>query len=110
MTVCIAAIAEKGTLIGLSDRMLTAGDTVFETEQSKIWPFSHSIAALIAGDTSVQTEILRKVDNEIRGRIIAAPDDWVNVKEVADLYCKNYREMRRASAEAEILHPVGLDF
>jgi len=108
VTVCIAAVAERGTLIGVSDRMLTAGDVEFEPGQAKMWSFSSAIWALIAGDISIQGEILNKVDTEIRRRIAADPEVWVSVKEVAELYCQRYRELLRSRAEAAILHPLNL--
>jgi hypothetical protein len=108
VTVCVAAIADRGVLVGASDRMLTAGDVEFEPAQAKMWSFSSAIWALIAGDISIQGEILTKVDNEIRQRITAHPEVWVSVKEVAELYCKRYRELLRSRAEAAILHPLNL--
>jgi hypothetical protein len=80
VTVCVAAIAERYRLIGVSDRMLTAGDVEFEPEQSKLWMFSNSMAALIAGDMSIQTQIFRELDIEVKRRILATPNDWVSVR------------------------------
>jgi hypothetical protein len=109
VTVCVAAVAEKNTLIGVSDRMLTAGDVEFEPAQAKMWIFSSAVFALISGDTTIQAEILSKVDHEVKRRIAAQPDVWVSVKEIAELYCKRYRELLRSRAEAAILYPLGLD-
>jgi hypothetical protein len=111
LTVCIGAIAENKRVIGVSDRMLTAADgqIEFETGQVKAWLFSNSIIALVAGDTTIQAEILRQVDKEVKAWIDADKATWVNVKDVASMYCKKYREIRRARAEAEILYPLGLD-
>jgi hypothetical protein len=113
VTVCIAAIAARSHVIGVSDRMLTSGsngDIEFETGQAKLWRFSPSIYALVAGDMAIQSEILKRVNIETKDKIDAAPEKWLTVKSVADLYCRKVRELRREWAEAEILHPIGLDF
>jgi hypothetical protein len=110
MTVCIAAIADKSTLVGASDRMLTAGDVQFEPEQTKMWHFlPSSIVALIAGDSTIQGEILKQVHKEIVDWLHAEPGKIVSVKAAASLYCKKYREVLRSEAEREILHPLDLD-
>ena len=108
MTVCVAALAEKTTLIGVSDRMLTAGDIEFEPAQAKIWVFTPSIVALLAGDTTVQGDILARVQLQVADWISKDPQTWVNVRDVAALYCQKYRELRREMAEAEVLQPLGL--
>jgi hypothetical protein len=36
VTVCIGAVADKNTLIGISDRMLTAGDGQIEFETGQV--------------------------------------------------------------------------
>ena len=111
MTVCIAAIAEKNTLIGVSDRMLTAGngDIEFEPEQGKFWALSSSIVALIAGDSTIQGELLKQTHKQVKDWIFADPNTWVSVKDVASLYCQKFRELRREQAEAVVLCPLGLD-
>lgn len=109
MTVCVAAIADHSVVLGASDRMLSALDVEFETEQSKIWQFSNSIFALIAGDSSIQNEVLKRTNIDVQEWIVKDPSTWVRVKDVALAYCRHYREMLREKAEAEILHPLGLD-
>lgn len=109
MTVCVAAIAEKTTVIGASDRMITAGDIEFEPGQAKMWNFTRSIWALVAGDMAIQASLMREVHKEAQDWIVAKPETWLKVKDVAQLYCKKYRELLREQAEAAILHPLGLD-
>jgi hypothetical protein len=111
VTVCIAAMAEKNTLIGVSDRMLTAGngDIEFEPEQGKFWVISPAIIALSAGDSAIQGELLKQTHNQVKDWIVAAPDNWVSVKSVASLYCQKFCELRREHAEAAVLAPLGLD-
>jgi hypothetical protein len=102
-------MAEKNTLVGACDRMLTAGDVEFEPDQFKIWMFSSAIVALVAGDSTLQSEIFKRVDIEVRRWIHLDPKTWVSVKDVAKLYCKKYRELLREHAEADLLSPFGLD-
>ena len=110
MTVCVAAIAEKSTVIGVSDRMLTAGDIQFEPGQAKMWNFTSSIWALVAGDIAIQSEIMKRVNIETQRRMVADPKPWLLVKDLANIYCQEFRTFRRERAEAEILSPLGLDF
>jgi 20S proteasome alpha/beta subunit len=58
MTVCVAVIAHsKDVVLGMSDRMLTAGDVQFQASTSKIWPVTNSIVMMAAGDIGTQNEI-----------------------------------------------------
>jgi hypothetical protein len=109
VTVCIAAVAGKFTIIGMSDRMITAGggEIEFEPEQGKYWIFSPSIVALIAGDATIQGELMKQVGIEVKAWVDAEPKKWVRIKDVAALYCQTFRELRRQWAEAEILNPLG---
>jgi hypothetical protein len=111
VTVCIGVVSE-GALIGVSDRMLTAqnGEIEFETDQVKMWSFSNSIIALVAGDMSLQSEILHELDIEVKSWIRSDRSKWVAVKDIVKLYCQKVRELRREHAEREILYPLGLDF
>lgn len=111
MTVCVG-IVSGGAVIGVTDRMLTAqsGEIEFETDQAKMWSFSNSIVALVSGDISLQSQILHEVDIEVKSWIRADKSKWVMVKEVVNLYCQKFREIRREYAERELLYPLGLDF
>jgi hypothetical protein len=108
MTVCVAAIAEKSIIIGVSDRMLTAGEIEFEPEQSKIWFFSSAIIALFSGDAAIQGQLLKQTYDEVKVKIDADPTNWMSVKDIATLYCQEYRELRKSHAETEILSPLVL--
>jgi len=108
VTVCIAAMAEKSILVGACDRMLTAGETEFEPGQYKMWAFSRAIIALIAGDATLQSEIMKRVDIEIKRQINLDPTIWISVRDIASLYCKKYRELLREHAESDLLRPLGL--
>ena len=108
MTVCIAAICAGGYIIGAADRMLTAGDIQFQPETAKIIVITSSIAIMIAGDASLQAEILQKVIADVNSRIVAEPDNWWEVADVAELYYKYYNQARFKQAEGAILAPLGL--
>src|SRR5438876_5078171 len=86
MTVCVAAMCEQHQIIGASDRMLTAGDIQFEPQQQKIIPVTNSIVLMIAGDSALQSEIIQRVQSDIRVSLTEHPDDWLNVRNVADIY------------------------
>ena len=108
MTVCVAAIAQ-GVIFGASDRMITAGDIQFEPQQTKIYPLSNSIVAQVAGDASIQSQIMQSVAAEVKRRIQDAPKIWLNVRDVAELYRHYYEELRIMHSERDILAPLTLD-
>jgi hypothetical protein len=86
MTVCVAAICKSlvsdlPTILGASDRMLTAGDIQFEPQQSKIVALTTSIAIMIAGDSAMQAEVMQNVNADVYRRIEAEPKNWWNVRD-----------------------------
>lgn len=109
VTVCVAAICDTSTVFGAADRMLTAGDVEFEPAQSKIWELTSSIAAMFAGDASLQSEIFQLIDRDVKARVEAEPKNWWTVRDVADLYSKYYAEIRVRRSEKMLLAPLGLD-
>lgn len=109
MTVCVAALCDGFTILGASDRMLTAGDVQFEPQQSKLWAMTSSIVAMVAGDSAFQTEILQDVEAIVRKRIEAYPDEWLTVRFVASVYVDVYNRARLRRAEISVLAPLGLD-
>lgn len=109
VTVCIAAIYNDNSILGVSDRMITAGDIEFEPPQSKILPISNSITVLTAGDSNVQTQLYSSVSAIISSRIASNPDKWIPVIDVANLYVKSYLELRMERAEKDVLLPYGLN-
>src|ERR1700735_2877590 len=82
LTVCVAAICEDNIILGASDRMVTAGDVEFEPPQTKVTFLTSSIAVMIAGDASLQLEIMYEVRNEVQARVEAAPSNWWQVTAV----------------------------
>jgi hypothetical protein len=69
VTVCVAAMCAENILIGASDRMLTAGDVEFEPDTAKIYSLSNSAVAMIAGEASLQIEILQSLYRFVGERI-----------------------------------------
>ena len=109
VTVCIAALCDGGRrIVGVSDRMLTAGDIQFEPQQSKIWPMTSSIVAMYSGDTAILTEILKAVHLEVNKYAREHPDNWIRVREVVDIYRRCYWSAHMTRAENEVLAPLGL--
>ncbi len=109
MTVCLATVCENSRIIGVADRMLTAGDIEFEPEQAKIWPLTTSVVAMVSGDSTVQIEILNRIQPVISDRILAEPANWWGVRDVAELYASRQEEIRLERAERQILAPLGLN-
>jgi hypothetical protein len=97
------------SVIGASDRMLTAGDIQFEPQQTKVVILTSSIAAMLAGDSLLQSEIMQRVQIEVNSQVATDPTKWLNLRDVAELYSRYYCEIRSERAEKEILVPLGLD-
>jgi 20S proteasome alpha/beta subunit len=112
MTVCIAAICTWAhvppllpqlIVVGSSDRLITVGDIEFEPFQQKIYQFSTSIIALIAGDAQAQISIC----DATRARFL--PEAPPSVEDVANAYAEELAYYRRKHAEFTYLQPLGLD-
>jgi hypothetical protein len=96
----------RGNVIGASDRMLTSGlgDIEFEPQVSKLQKLTDNVCVMIAGDMTLQTEIIYKVMETVP----SLPGLTWTVEEVANAYYKAYQECHRKRAEWAILHPLGL--
>lgn len=108
MTVCVAALCDLNVVIGASDRMLTAGDVEFEPETSKIYSITNSSVVMIAGDASLQVEILKKVFKSVAELIKQDSTAWVPIEHIATEYHNVYQEIKSRKAEARVLRPLGL--
>jgi 20S proteasome alpha/beta subunit len=108
VTVCVAAICDNDTIFGAADRMLTTGDIQFEPPDIKIVTLTNSIVVMTSGDSALHAEILQSVRAEILERLEYNSDEWLDIKEVAELYSQHYNEVRRKCAERVILAPFGL--
>ena len=105
MTVCIAAICERPdrpTIIGVSDRMLTAGDIEFERPAPKYGGFGQSIIAMIAGDASIQDEVCQRA---LHGK----QHGFATVAGAVAAYCAEVSAYRVRLAERVVLAPLGLN-
>lgn len=117
VTVCLAAIAQNGTILSAADRMVTSGDIQYEPASvvswwnPKVFPISNSIFVMIADDIALQTEILTKhVIPTTNAKIAEDQKKWLSVSFVVDCYVKAYQTVRRNAAEARILFPLGLNY
>jgi 20S proteasome alpha/beta subunit len=108
MTVCIAAISERALVIGLSDRMVTAGDIQSQPEQSKIVRLTNSIFAMYSGDVGLATDLLNDVSSQVSARLQKDPQNWLSVSDVAGFWADAYLARRARRAEVELLAPLGL--
>jgi len=109
VTVCVAASCQEGMIVCASDRMLTAGNVEFEPELAKIIRLTNSVFGMMAGNASIQAQIMAEVLREVNARVEASPDQWWRVSDVAALYARHHATLRLAQAEAQVLWPLGLD-
>jgi len=109
MTICIAAICEKGThLVVAADRMFTAGAPLnleFEPPLSKIEKLSHSCVAMASGASLYAAEIAEKT----RGRLGEMPG--ARVLQIAGIAKEVYVALRNEKIDEQILGAqLGSDF
>lgn len=106
MTVCIAAIASwpKGgqAIIGASDRMITAsyGEIEYEPPTSKIFKITDNIIVMIAGEMTVQLEIIEELQRQDNKGIL--------IKKIAEKIATLYEKQKLDLAEKIHLSRFGL--
>jgi len=105
----MAQFTNGPVIVAASDRMVTTGDIEFEQEQTKIFLLTTSITIMVAGDLTVQADVLHEVIAWKEMRLEAEPNKWLNVKDVADVFHSSLVKLTRRRAEVAILHPIGLD-
>ena len=106
MTVAIAAICESNSMIvGAADRLLTVGDTQYESNHAKISSVTPSVAAMFAGTLSLEVEIRQRIKNKLESGLYVPS----TVPHIVRLYCECYSTIRNEKAEIDILIPLGLD-
>ena len=108
VTVCVAAIADEGFIVGASDRRITSGDVQYDPDEPKIYPLTNSIVVMMAGEMTLHSEVYEQVYRDVVERIEFDPDNWWSVKDVAKLYCDYYCKLQEEEAERKFLRPRGL--
>lgn len=75
--------------------MLTVGDIQYEPQQPKIRLLTTSIVILPAGDFALHPEIFQNVSQVVRERIANDPNNWWDVRDVAELFAVYYGVLKR---------------
>ena len=96
-------------IIGAADRMVTTGDIEFEQEQRKIQGLTTSISLMVAGDLSVQADVIHRLIEWRDECFETAPDVWLKVKDAADKFYEYLADHKRKCAHRAILEPLGID-
>ncbi len=110
MTICVAALyRNRQCVLAAADRMITAGNIQFEPSQPKVIPATSSIVYLLAGDSPTQTMLCNRVQMIVNDAIHQHPDQWVNVRDVAETFARFYHALRHEQATAALLSPFGLN-
>jgi hypothetical protein len=108
LTVCVASLCDWNIVLGASDRMLTAGDVEFEPITAKIYNVTNSSVVMIAGESSLQVEILQSLYKFAAQYINDHPKDWMTISDFASQYFGTYQRIKSQRAEKRILSPLGL--
>ncbi len=105
MTIGIAAICEKGTVVvGLSDRMITSrGIRIAELRQTKTTVIMPTIFIMTAGDTDVSSEVITELQERVQSKT-----EW-KVVEIGKLCQSILAEIQARKATTQVLAPFGLD-
>jgi 20S proteasome alpha/beta subunit len=115
VTVCIATLfswnyAPRGeptkygtAALTASDRMITAGNVVYEPRQQKISFMTPHTIVLVAGNMVLHSEALRATQNQIRGRPDTSPSN------IALIYGRAIQAIKQREAEGLFLAPLGLN-
>lgn len=106
MTICIAAICEKGEkIIVAADRMITVGQIIeFEHDVPKFVDLTDNCVVMTAGSTTLQNDIIKEASSKIRA--LKKP----NFKQITDELKNAYTNLRIKRAEETILKPKNLNF
>jgi 20S proteasome alpha/beta subunit len=107
MTVCIAAIAEKGkNLVLVSDRMITANIPIayqYETDDvTKIYELTDFSVAMIAGNALFAHEIVTNSLRKIKD------NNSITIEQIAEIVRDEYVLYRTKLITRDVLEPRGL--
>ena len=106
MTICIAALCEKGEkIIVAADRMVTVGQIIeFEHDVPKFVNLTDNCVVMTAGSTTLQNDIIKEASSKIK--TLKKP----NFKQITDELKNAYATLRIKRAEETILLPKNLNF
>jgi hypothetical protein len=121
VTVCIAAVCEKGTIIvGAADRMITARNTEFEVPSLskeranapilKVVPLNRHVIAMISGDAGFQSQALQHLWEKLTESRNADPKSTfsnVRIEQIGQYYTE-FCNARMHRATNNLLAPYGL--
>jgi len=110
VTVCVALLSDnRRNVVGVADRMITAGDIEYEPPQQKVIPLTNSIVVMTAGDSSFNTEIINEVKEFVSVQLQSDPDTWLRVADVAKKFQEAMAFLSAQKAAVSRLTPYGLD-
>ena len=106
MTICIAALCDKGERIIVSaDRMITVGQIIeFEHDVPKFVTLTDNCVVMTAGSTTLQNDIIKEALSKIKA--LKKP----TFKQITDELKNAYISIRIKRAEETILKPKNLNF
>ncbi len=108
LTVCIAAISKKGAVFCSADRLITGENIQYQPPSSKIWPFTNSVFALVAGNINIQKMVFDSTNEVAKELIKTTPKTWIKVKDIAEIYASKYVEIKNDNIQKRILAPFKL--
>jgi len=83
--------------------MLTSGNIEFEPPQTKVFPLTRNVVAMISGDGSKMLTICQQAWADLQAKPQA------DVAGVVGIVTARFAALRRSEAEASMLTPLGLD-
>lgn len=106
VTVCVATMANNGTIFGAADRMLTRGTTQSEPKWAKIYNFAEPLPVTVmwAGNSAVFAEIMQFCINAATDK----PEKIKRIQDYVDLFCNSVAAFTGKRAERAILTRLGL--
>jgi 20S proteasome alpha/beta subunit len=103
MTLCIAAVAESGAIVLVSDRMVSVGANVrVSTPITKLYGLHHSIALLYAGGVQLAQQIVEMTGDAITAKW-GANTEGPTVREAAQVYRQQYERLLAEEAPHAVL-------
>jgi hypothetical protein len=103
MTVCIAVICANSMVMGMSERMLAAGDVQFQPSTSKTRDLTTSIVMMSSGDAGTRSEIFndahKQAADELRRNSTTANHSWFGKRQWSRI---SSRKLHRACRRAQL--------